>query len=88
MNLKVLFLMILLAIFCFCLFSLVYSFFKKENLNKKTKYTYIIFYKNGKKVTNSFSLTDEENKEFNDFLNKSPFVSSYNVREVLNDKRC
>lgn len=82
MNLKFLFFMILLVIFCFCLFFLVYSFFKKENSINKKGYRYTIFYKNGKKVINTFHLTDEENKEFNDFLNKSPLVSYYICLEL------
>lgn len=82
MDLKILFMMILFVVVTICLIFMIYNFFRKENQIKRTKYTYTIFYKSGKKVISSFSLTDIENKEFNDFLNKSPLVSSYNCREV------
>lgn len=82
MNLKFLFLMMLFVVFVVCFVYLVYSFFKKENSINKKCYRYTIFYKNGKKVINTFHLTDEENKEFNDCLNKSPLVSYYICLEL------
>ena len=82
MDLKYLFMMILLVIDAICLIYMIYSFYKKENSVNKKGYRYTIFYKNGKKVINTFHLTDEENKEFNDFLNKSPLVSYYTCLEL------
>lgn len=89
MNLKLLFLIILCIIFIIIFIYLVYSFFKKENSNKKFKYKYVVFYTSGRKLIKDFLLTEEENKEFNDVLNKSPLVKSYQVLEGgCNDKRC
>lgn len=89
MNLKVLFLMILCIIFIIGFIYLVYYFFKTENSSKKIKYKYIVFYNSGRKLIKDFLLTEEENKQLNDTLNKSPLVKSYQVLEVFgNDKRC
>lgn len=89
MNFKVLFLIILFIIFIICFIYLVYYFFKTENSAKKIKYKYIVFYTSGRKLIKDFLLTEEENKQLNDTLNKSPLVKSYQVLEVgVNDKRC
>lgn len=89
MNLKLLFVTLLLIIVVICFVFLVYTFFKKENSNKKTRYKYIVFYTSGRKLIQNFYLTEEENKQLNDTLNKSPMVKSYQVLEAEdNGKRC
>lgn len=89
MNLKLLFLMILWVFTAVGFIYLVYSFYKKENSSKKNKYKYVVFYTSGRKLIKDFLLTEEENKQLNDTLNKSPLVKSYQVLEVEdNGKRC
>ena len=88
MNLKVIFLMLILLILSICLIYFIYTFFRIENSNKKNKYKYVVFYNSGRKLIKDFLLTDEENKQLNDTLNKSPLIKSYQVLEVENDKRC
>lgn len=82
MNLKILFLMICLIILAISLIYFIYNFFKIENSNKKIKYKYVVFYTSGSKLIEDFFLTDEENKQLNDVLNKSPLIKSYQVLEV------
>ncbi|MDD6710435.1 MAG: hypothetical protein PUE26_09895 [Ruminococcus sp.] len=89
MNLKVMFLMLILLILSICLIYFIYTFFRIENSNKKNKYKYIVFYTSGRKLIKDFLLTEEENKQLNDTLNKSPLVKFYQVMEVEdNVKRC
>ena len=58
---------------------IVYSCNKPLILKKK--YRYIVFYKGGRKATYEYELTEQENKQLNDTLNKNPNVSSYDVFE-------
>lgn len=60
---------------------LIVYYFNKHNKQLKRKYRYIVFYKGGRKATYEYELTEEENKQLNDTLNKNPNVSSYDVFE-------
>lgn len=60
---------------------LIVYYFNKHNKQLKRKYRYIVFYKGGRKATYEYELTEEENKQLNDTLNKNPNVSSYYVFE-------
>ena len=60
---------------------LIIFYFNKHNKQLKRKYRYIVFYKGGRKATYEYELTDSENKQLNDTLNKNPNVSSYDVFE-------
>lgn len=60
---------------------LIVYYFNKHNKQLKKKYRYIVFYKGGRKATYEYDLTEAENKQLNDTLNKNPNVSSYDVFE-------
>lgn len=53
----------------------------KNNPPKKKNYRYVVFYQGGRKATYEYELTEAENKQLNDTLNKNPNVSSYDVFE-------
>lgn len=74
-------LLILIFVVGISLELFIIYYYNKHYKQLKRNYRYIVFYKGGRKATYEYYLTEEENKQLNDTLNKNPNVSSYDVFE-------